>query len=77
MQDAWDGYRANRNRILDHLVDGHIDNAIILSGDSHGNWVSDLARKLDILREHYVLTSAQIQMIRQGLSALAHTRGPV
>ncbi|KAJ8700230.1 hypothetical protein PTI98_003275 [Pleurotus ostreatus] len=45
--DSWDGYRANRNRILDHLVGGHIDNAIILSGDSHGNWVSDLAHPND------------------------------
>ncbi|KAK7683869.1 hypothetical protein QCA50_013247 [Cerrena zonata] len=43
--DAWDGYRANRNRILNHLYDNHIDNTIVLSGDSHANWVSDLARK--------------------------------
>ncbi|KAF9500934.1 hypothetical protein BDN71DRAFT_1380970 [Pleurotus eryngii] len=48
--DSWDGYRANRNRILDHLVGGHIDNAVILSGDSHGNWVSDLAHPNDTTR---------------------------
>ncbi|KAH9946357.1 PhoD-like phosphatase-domain-containing protein [Epithele typhae] len=41
--DAWDGYRANRNRILDHLYSNKIDNTLILSGDSHANWVSDLA----------------------------------
>ena len=45
MQDAWDGYRANRNRILDHIQQNKIDNTIILSGDSHANWVSDLVRK--------------------------------
>ena len=44
-QDAWDGYRANRNRVLDHLYNNKISNTIILSGDSHANWVSDLARK--------------------------------
>lgn len=44
-QDAWDGYRANRNRILDHIQQSKIDNTIILSGDSHANWVSDLVRK--------------------------------
>ncbi|KAI1794562.1 PhoD-like phosphatase-domain-containing protein [Ganoderma leucocontextum] len=41
--DAWDGYRANRNRVLDHLYKNKISNTIILSGDSHANWVSDLA----------------------------------
>ena len=43
--DAWDGYRANRARVLNHLYNNSIDNTIILSGDSHANWVSDLARK--------------------------------
>ncbi|KAI0709470.1 PhoD-like phosphatase-domain-containing protein [Earliella scabrosa] len=45
--DAWDGYRANRNRILDHLYNGKISNTLILSGDSHANWVSDLAHPND------------------------------
>ncbi|KAI8968680.1 PhoD-like phosphatase-domain-containing protein [Trametes punicea] len=45
--DAWDGYRANRERILDHLYGEKIDNTIILSGDSHANWVSDLAHPND------------------------------
>jgi hypothetical protein len=43
LQDAWDGYRANRNRVLNHLYDNKIDNTMIMSGDSHANWVSDLA----------------------------------
>ncbi|KAF7305099.1 Alkaline phosphatase D [Mycena kentingensis (nom. inval.)] len=41
--DGWDGYRANRERILTNLQKHKISNAIILSGDSHANWVSDLA----------------------------------
>ena len=44
-QDAWDGYRANRNRVLDHIQDNSISNVLILSGDSHANWVSDIARE--------------------------------
>lgn len=47
-QDAWDGYRANRNRVLDHLYQNKISNAVILSGDSHANWVSDLARTFSL-----------------------------
>ncbi|PAV19531.1 alkaline phosphatase [Pyrrhoderma noxium] len=41
--DAWDGYRANRARVLKHISSNKIDNVIILSGDSHANWASDLA----------------------------------
>ncbi|KAH7398714.1 PhoD-like phosphatase-domain-containing protein, partial [Phaeosphaeria sp. MPI-PUGE-AT-0046c] len=40
--DAWDGYQASRNRTLQHLYKNEIDNTIMLSGDSHQNWVSDL-----------------------------------
>ncbi|KAH0581477.1 hypothetical protein H2248_012557 [Termitomyces sp. 'cryptogamus'] len=45
--DAWDGYRKNRARIFDHLSNNSISNTVILSGDSHDNWVSDLARPND------------------------------
>ncbi|KAJ6502621.1 PhoD-like phosphatase-domain-containing protein [Mycena sanguinolenta] len=45
--DDWDGYRANRQRVLDNLYRNKITNTIILSGDSHANWVSDLAHPND------------------------------
>ncbi|KAG5987975.1 hypothetical protein E4U43_004872, partial [Claviceps pusilla] len=37
------GYVANRNRTLEHLYSNKIDNNIFLAGDTHQNWVSDLA----------------------------------
>lgn len=40
--DAWDGYVSSRNRTLQHLYDNAINNTIMLAGDSHENWVSDL-----------------------------------
>nr|POE86551.1 alkaline phosphatase d [Quercus suber] len=40
--DAWDGYQANRNRTLNHLTQNKIGNNIVISGDSHASWVSDL-----------------------------------
>ena len=40
--DAWDGYQANRNRTLNHLYQNNIGNNIMLAGDSHASWVSDL-----------------------------------
>lgn len=41
--DAWDGYQANRNRTLNFLAENSIGNNIVLAGDSHASWVSDLA----------------------------------
>ncbi|KAK6077632.1 PhoD-like phosphatase [Seiridium cupressi] len=41
--DNWNGYAANRNRTLKHLYDNEIGNNLFLAGDSHQNWVSDLA----------------------------------
>ncbi|KAK3073175.1 hypothetical protein LTR53_005463 [Teratosphaeriaceae sp. CCFEE 6253] len=40
--DAWDGYMANKNRTLKTMYSNGIDNNIMLAGDSHANWVSDL-----------------------------------
>lgn len=40
--DAWDGYLASKNRTLQTLYENNIGNNIVLAGDSHVNWVSDL-----------------------------------
>ena len=41
--DAWDGYLSNKNRTLQLLYNQNITNNIFIAGDSHANWVSDLA----------------------------------
>jgi alkaline phosphatase D len=40
--DGWDGYVAARERILTHLKDRKIANPIVLGGDIHSFWVTDL-----------------------------------
>lgn len=40
--DAWDGYRANRRRILDHLAREGIGDVVILSGDVHSAWAIEV-----------------------------------
>ncbi|KAL1628336.1 hypothetical protein SLS54_001909 [Diplodia seriata] len=40
--DAWDGYQANRNRTFQHLYNNNITNNIVMAGDSHMSWASDL-----------------------------------
>lgn len=45
--DKWDGYAANRQRLLGTLEDGRVSNPIVLSGDAHINLVSDLTLDFD------------------------------
>jgi alkaline phosphatase D len=40
--DAWDGYVAARNRITNYLVQRQPANPVIISGDTHSSWVSDI-----------------------------------
>jgi alkaline phosphatase D len=40
--DQWDGYAAARARVLGKLHDDGIDNVIVLTGDIHSSWGSDL-----------------------------------
>lgn len=40
--EAWDGYVAQRKRLLDYLSERRPSNPIVLSGDMHSSWVTDL-----------------------------------
>ncbi|HEX4873057.1 MAG TPA: alkaline phosphatase D family protein [Nevskiaceae bacterium] len=40
--DAWDGYIAERQLIIDALRSQAIDNVVILTGDVHSSWVADI-----------------------------------
>ncbi len=40
--DVWDGYTADRKKLLDHLVADKIDDVVFLSGDVHTAWANDV-----------------------------------
>lgn len=40
--DQWDGYPAERARIMDSLIQNGIDNVVFLTGDIHTSWGNDL-----------------------------------
>jgi len=40
--DAWDGYVASRDRVLDAIQERRVDNPVVLTGDVHANWANDL-----------------------------------
>lgn len=41
-QDQWDGYPAERDKIIRHITSNHIDNVAILTGDIHTSWANDI-----------------------------------
>ena len=42
--DQWDGYAANRARLLDQFAGPNVRNPVVLSGDVHSFWVNELRR---------------------------------
>lgn len=40
--DGWDGYPAGRKRLLDHIAQRDIKDVVVLGGDIHSFWVTDL-----------------------------------
>jgi len=47
--DQWNGYGAERKRLLEFMRDAKPSNPIVLTGDIHSNWVNDL--KPDFYKE--------------------------
>ncbi len=45
--DNWDGYRVQRKRLLEFFGSGQVDNPVVLTGDRHCTWVSDLRPDFD------------------------------
>lgn len=59
---GWDGYPANRRRLLDELATEQVANPIVLSGDWHTSWVNDLPRDpaepgSDVIATEFLCTS--------------------
>jgi alkaline phosphatase D len=45
--DQWDGYMPQRERLLRLLADERVDNPVVLAGDIHSTWISDLRLDFD------------------------------
>jgi alkaline phosphatase D len=54
--DGWDGYPAARRRLLDYLEQRKPANPIVLGGDVHSFWVTDLKPDFDDPRSPVVAT---------------------
>jgi alkaline phosphatase D len=47
VMDSWDGYEAQRNRIVDFMHDRNIANPVVLTGDVHANNACEIKRNFD------------------------------
>ncbi|WP_460415705.1 alkaline phosphatase D family protein [Planifilum fimeticola] len=45
--DSWDGYPANRDRILKFITHKGISNLVVLTGDVHSNWANEIKADFD------------------------------
>ena len=45
--DAWDGYTASRNRVLEGIIERRVRNPVVLTGDVHNHWACDLKANFD------------------------------
>ena len=45
--DQWDGYAPQRDRLLRHLAAARIANPVVLAGDLHSTWISELRTDFD------------------------------
>ena len=45
--DAWDGYPASRQRLIDGMADAQVRNPVVLTGDVHAHWASEVFRDQD------------------------------
>ncbi len=41
--DQWDGYQASRNRLLQYLAQERVNNVVVLTGDIHSSWASEIS----------------------------------
>jgi len=67
--DAWDGYVAARSRILNFLQNRKPNNPVVITGDTHSNWVSDLKADFNNPKSPTVGTEFVGTSITSGFSA--------
>jgi alkaline phosphatase D len=64
--DDWNGYPANRTRLLGRIRDARVSNPVVITGDSHAFWANDLKVDFDDASAPVVAT----ELVGSSISAL-------
>ncbi|QKX07003.1 T9SS type A sorting domain-containing protein [Aquimarina sp. TRL1] len=59
--DAWDGYKEERNRLLKKLKEHQVDNTVVLTGDIHSTFVGEIAYEGECQLCEFVVPSVTSQ----------------
>lgn len=62
-QDQWDGYPAERDKILRHLSDNGIKNNVFLTGDIHTSWANDIPHPDSVYNSSTGKGSAAVEFV--------------
>jgi len=40
--DQWDGYKAERDRVMNHILEDTVEGVVVVTGDIHTSWANDI-----------------------------------
>lgn len=68
-EDQWDGYPAERSRLLNHISNNNIDNVVVLTGDIHTSWANDLAANESIYNPQTGAGSVAVEFVATSVTS--------
>jgi alkaline phosphatase D len=71
--DDWDGYPANRERLLRRIRDAHVSNPVVVGGDAHSFFANDLRMDFNDTSEPVVAT----EFVGTSISAVGPPYDPI
>lgn len=60
--DAWDGYPAEKKKIIQFIKEHQIENLIFVSGDTHSSWAMEVPSSIAAYRKNKVLETVAIEL---------------
>lgn len=67
--DQWDGFMAERQRIIDLIAGNDMRNVVLLTGDIHSSWASDIPRDIFSYRAQRGGQAAATEFVAPSISA--------
>jgi alkaline phosphatase D len=67
--DSWDGYPAEKNKVIQFLKDNQLKDVIFLTGDTHSSWAIEVAT--DVKQTYNPKTSAGALAVEFGTTSIS------
>jgi alkaline phosphatase D len=77
--DFWDGYQADRNGIIDGILQGGIKNVVFLTGDIHSSWAFEISKNpfdSNVYNPAAGLNGFAIELVGPSVTSLALENDP-